>query len=106
MPSFWIPHGQHQVIRQGERPALAKLRAGCSGIGGKRIPDHVLDTDAGGRQGGAEQTQMIGAPSRLGDVLEAVEQVVENEIVGAWRGGFQELLGRHSIKTDAGEFYL
>src|SRR5713101_9345247 len=49
---------------------------------------------------------MIGAPSRLGDVLEAVEQVVENEIVGAWRGGFQELLGRHSIKTDAGEFYL
>src|SRR5439155_24589890 len=74
--------------------------------GGTRIPDHVLDTDAAGRQGSAEQTQMIGVPGRRGNMLEAIEQVVKNELVGPWRDRFQELFGEHSIKTDAGEFYL
>src|SRR5438445_3321560 len=93
-------------MRKREFTGCPKLRAGGSSIGRKRIPDHVFDADAAGRQGSAQQTQMIGVPGRLGNMLEAIEQVVENEIVGARRRGFQELFGEHSIKTDAGEFYL
>ena len=86
--SFRITHSQAQVIGKAFRPALPKLGASGPGNGGKGIPDRILYADAARRQGRAQHVQVIGRSSRIGNVLEAVKQVVKNEVVRAWRDFF------------------